>query len=264
LSSTPVLQVKNLRKSFCVSGMNFFKKKYLPAVSGASFDVFRGETFGLVGESGAGKSILTQLIACLIPADSGEILFEGENLRFSSKDRMKQIRREIQVVFQDSFTTLNPLMRGEELLSEPFLLQRIYSAGSSGLAKKVKKLLDYVQLPLSLLKKYPHECSSGQRQRLSIARAIALKPKLLLADEPVSSLDVLTQAQILSLFCTLKKEFSLSLLLISHDLSVIYSASDRIGVMKKGRLLEVVKKTEFLHQASHPYTKALIEAVPKV
>ena len=219
-----------------------------------------GETLGLVGESGCGKSTLGRILLALLTPTAGEVIFAGENLFAIPKERRRQLRQEMQIVFQDPYSSLNPRMTIRQILEEPYV---IHGLGSKAQRRDWSEgLLDDVGLPPEALQRYPHEFSGGQRQRLGIARALALKPQLIVADEPVSALDVSVQAQILNLFNDLKKKLGLTYLFISHDLSVISHVSDRIAVMYLGRLMEVAPRHRYNQGRLHPYTEVLLEAVP--
>jgi oligopeptide/dipeptide ABC transporter ATP-binding protein len=219
-----------------------------------------GETLGLAGESGCGKSTLGRILLALLTPTTGEVWFGGENLFAPSKERLRQLRQEMQIVFQDPYSSLNPRMTIRQILEEPYL---IHGLGSKTERRDWGEALLYdVGLPAESLHRYPHEFSGGQRQRLGIARALPLKPQLLVADEPVSALDVSVQAQILNLFNDLKHKLGLTYVFISHDLSVISHISDRIAVMYLGRLVETATRQRFSQGRLHPYTEVLLEAVP--
>ena len=258
--SEPLLSVKNMKKTFQANGGMFSKKKFVHAVNDVSFDIYPGETFSLVGESGCGKSTTGKLIDHLITPDSGEIWFEGKEISRLSEKEMRPLRSEIQMVFQDPYGSLNPRMKVQDLIGEPLLIHTNMSAGER--LKKVHELLGTVGLSPSHGERYPHEFSGGQRQRIGIARALTVQPKLIIADEPVSALDVSIQAQVLNLLQQLQKDFNLTYLFISHDLSVIKYISDRIGVMYLGNMVEFAESDELYQNPLHPYTKALMAAIP--
>ncbi|MBM7098018.1 dipeptide ABC transporter ATP-binding protein [Bacillus sp. H-16] len=259
--SEHLLQIKELKKYYPVRG-GFFRKKIgdVKAVDNISFELKRGETFGLVGESGCGKSTAGRTITRLFKPTSGKIFFEGEDITNIYGSRLRNMRKDIQMVFQDPYASLNPKMMVGSIVSEPILNYRRVS--EKAVRDEVMDLLTKVGLPEDAYFKYPHEFSGGQRQRIGIARALALKPKLIVADEPVSALDVSVQSQVLNLLKSLQKEFNLTLLFIAHDLSVVKHMSDRIGVMYLGNLVEVADADDLYANPKHPYTKALISAIP--
>ncbi len=258
---TPLLEVKNLKKFFPIKGGILGRTKaHVHAVDDISFTLRRGETLGLVGESGCGKSTLGKSILRLIEPTSGSVAFEGVDLLKLPAASMREKRRDLQIIFQDPFSSLNPRMTVGDILAEPFIVHRI--GGKSEIEKKVANLLDIVGLPQDAHSRYPHEFSGGQRQRIGIARAIALNPKLVVADEPVSALDVSIQSQILNLLSDLKKSHDLSYLFVAHDLAVIEHISDSVAVMYLGKIAEYASSEDLYHKPSHPYTKALIAAIP--
>ncbi|WP_096438081.1 ABC transporter ATP-binding protein [Alteribacter populi] len=260
--SEHLLEIKELKKYYPVRG-GFFRRRIgdVKAVDNISFDLKRGETFGLVGESGCGKSTAGRTITRLFKPTSGEIFFEGENITNIYGSKLRNMRKDIQMVFQDPYASLNPKMMVGSIVSEPILNYR--NVSEKKVRDEVMDLLTKVGLPEDAYFKYPHEFSGGQRQRIGIARALALKPKLIVADEPVSALDVSVQSQVLNLLKSLQKEFNLTLLFIAHDLSVVKHMSDRIGVMYLGNLVEVADADEIYRNPKHPYTKALISAIPQ-
>jgi len=254
-----LLEARELCRYFRLAGP-WGRGPLLKAVDGVSFDLASGETLGLVGESGCGKSTLARLILALLPPTRGQVRFGGEDLTRLPGARLQAIRRQIQIIFQDPYSSLNPRMTVAQILEEPF---RIHKLGSREERKAwVKDLLEEVGLASEHLDRYPHEFSGGQRQRLGIARALALRPRLIVADEPVSALDVSIQAQILNLLTQLQGRYGLTYLFISHDLSVISQISTRIGVMYVGRLMELAPRSVFDEERLHPYTEALLAAVP--
>ena len=257
-----LLSVRNLTKHFPVAqGLFGRNSATVQAVNGVSFELKKGETLGLVGESGCGKSTLGRSLLRLIEPTSGSVFFRGEDLTKTTAARMRSLRREMQIVFQDPFSSLNPRMSVGEILAEPFLIHRV--ARGDELKAKVFELLNYVGLPQDSFRRYPHEFSGGQRQRIGIARALALRPQLIVLDEPVSALDVSIQSQILNLLCDLRDQFSLSYVFIAHDLAVIEHISDRVGVMYLGNMVEMASADHLYANARHPYTKALLSAIPQ-
>ena len=254
---TALLEVRNLSKDYPARD----RGGVVRAVSDVSFVLEAGQTLGIVGESGCGKSTLARLIMRLIEPTSGEIFFRGDNLRTLTASELRRRRREIQMVFQDPYASLDPRMNVAAIIAEPL---EIHGIGSKDSRKtKVHELLDLVGLDRAAAAKYPHEFSGGQRQRIGIARAIALEPKLVVLDEPVSALDVSIQSQILNLLEDLKARLGLSYIFISHDLSVIEHASDEVAVMYLGKFVEVGKAEQVLHAPLHPYAQALVSAVPE-
>ena len=255
-----LLEVKELRKSFRVSDPLGRAPGRLVAVNNISFAINRGETLGLVGESGCGKSTAGKLILQLIKPDSGQVLFAGEDLARLSPRQLRPFRRRIQMIFQDPFSSLNPRMTIGTILSEPLLIHRLTPAQK--IRDRVIELLEKVGLSADHEQRYPHEFSGGQRQRIGIARALAVEPELIIADEPVSALDLSVQAQILNLLQEIQREHSLSYLFIAHDLAVVEHMSDRIAVMYLGKIVELSGAEELYRQPRHPYTEALLNAVP--
>jgi oligopeptide/dipeptide ABC transporter ATP-binding protein len=255
-----LIQVEDLKKSFTAKKAGkFFSRLSLKAVDGVSFNIRKGETFGLVGESGCGKSTLALAMLRLIEATSGSVLFEGKDIYKMKKVELQAIRREMQVVFQDPYDSLNPRMTLKDLVEEPLIIHKVQQTLRQS---RVRELFGYVGLPVELMKRYPHQLSGGQRQRLCIARSLALSPKMIVCDEAVSALDVSIQAQILNLLLDLKAELGLTYLFVSHNLSVVKFVSDRIGVMYFGKLVELADKNELFQKCLHPYTHALLSAVP--
>ncbi|MFA5094815.1 MAG: oligopeptide/dipeptide ABC transporter ATP-binding protein, partial [Candidatus Omnitrophota bacterium] len=255
-----ILSVKNIKKYFPVE--RGFTRKVIGtvrAVDGISFDIEKGKTLGLVGESGCGKSTLSRLILNLLKPDSGEVIFEGTNVSGLTQSRMRPLRKDLQVIFQDPYNSLNPRMRIQQILSEPLSVHGM--AGPAECAKMAAEMLRRVGLKSEHLSRYPHQFSGGERQRIGIARALMTKPKLLVCDEPVSSLDLSIQAQILSLMKDLKEELGLSYLFISHDLRVVESVSDEVLVMYLGKPFEVASTGELYSSPMHPYTEALFSAI---
>jgi oligopeptide transport system ATP-binding protein len=259
--SEPLLQVKGLKKYFPITGGIFGKKiGEVKAVDHLSFTVYKGETLGLVGESGCGKSTTGRMLLRLIEPTEGSIVFDDKEITSLSKSEMRQMRREMQMVFQDPFASLNPRHTVERILEEPLIVHGIGSKQER--KKRVQEMLEVVGLSSYHAKRYPHQFSGGQRQRIGIARALMTHPKLIIADEPVSALDVSIQAQVLNLLEDLQKEFGLTYIFIAHDLGVVRHISDRIGVMYLGRLVELADSDTLYENPKHPYTKALLSAVP--
>lgn len=256
-----LLVVKNLIKHYPISGGIFGKQiGAVKAVDDVSFSVKKGETLGLVGESGCGKSTTGRSVLRLIEPTAGEIYFEDKEVSRMSKEEMRQMRRDMQIVFQDPFASLNPRHNVEKIMEEPLIVHGIGNASER--KKKVREMLEVVGLTSYHASRYPHQFSGGQRQRIGIARALMLHPKLIVADEPVSALDVSIQSQVLNLMQDLQKEFSLTYVFIAHDLSVVRHISDRVGVMYLGRLVELADKETLYAKPLHPYTQALLSAVP--
>lgn len=259
--NSPILEVRNLQKSFTVrSGPLGGPARHLRAVDGVSFQLFAGETLGLVGESGCGKSTTGRLIMRLLDPDKGEILFKGQNLTTLSQSQLRPQRRNMQMIFQDPFSSLNPRQKVFNILAEPLMLHGLVTNGD--LQSKVLQLAERVGLRPEHLERYPHEFSGGQRQRIGIARAIAVHPELIIADEPVSALDLSIQAQVINLLRDIQKDFGLSYLFIAHDLAVVEHISDRVAVMYLGRIVELAPSLDIYRAPKHPYTEALLNAVP--
>jgi peptide/nickel transport system ATP-binding protein len=256
-----LLQVKGLKKHFDVSeGKLPFKKKYLKAVDGVDFHLHKGEILGIVGESGCGKSTLGQLIMQLLDPTEGEISFEGMDLSGLSAKNLRKKRKDIQMIFQDPYSSLNPRMNVFDIVAEPLRTHKV--ASGADLKKQVIEMLEVVGLNAESASRYPHEFSGGQRQRIGIARALALRPKLIVCDEPVSALDVSIQAQILNLLLRLQEEFDLTLLFIAHGIPAVKYISNRVAVMYLGKIVEIAEKEQLLTNPQHPYTEALLASVP--
>lgn len=251
----PLIEVRNLKKYFNVP------KGFLHAVDNVNFSIEEGKTLGVVGESGCGKSTTGRVILRLLEATDGEILFEGKNIRNCSKQEMKKLREKMQIIFQDPFASLNPRMTVSEIIAEPLIIHK-KTKNKQELEKRVKELMETVGLSERLINTYPHELDGGRRQRIGIARALALNPKFIVCDEPVSALDVSIQAQVLNLMKDLQDKFGLTYMFITHDLSVVKHFSDDIAVMYLGELVEKAPSNELFRNPIHPYTKALLSAIP--
>lgn len=250
-----LLEVKNLKKYFPT------KKGLLHAVDDLNFTIHKGETLGIVGESGCGKSTTGRVVLRLLEATAGEVIFEGRDINLATKSQMRDLRKEMQIVFQDPFASLNPRMSVAEIIAEPLVVNKVFKSKQERM-KRVLELMDTVGLASRLATIYPHELDGGRRQRIGIARALALNPKFIVQDEPVSALDVSIQAQILNLMDDLQEEFDLTYMFISHDLSVVKHVSDRIAVMYLGKIVELADYNEIFKSPQHPYTQALLSAIP--
>jgi oligopeptide transport system ATP-binding protein len=261
MAETLLLEVKHLKKHFPIKGGVFSKTiGYVYAVDDINFTLEKGETLGLVGESGCGKSTTGRTILRLIEPTDGAIYFEGQDITTLDKSAMRALRREMQIIFQDPYASLNPRMTVGSIIGEPLDIQKI--AKGSDKEERVASLLQKVGLRAEDMRKYPHEFSGGQRQRIGIARALALNPKLIVCDEPVSALDVSIQAQVINLLEDLQAEFGLSYLFIAHNLNVVEHISDRVAVMYLGQIVELASDEELYKNPQHPYTEALLSAVP--
>jgi oligopeptide/dipeptide ABC transporter ATP-binding protein len=255
-----ILSVSDLKRAYEVRRSAFsYAKEIVKAVDGVSFQIDKGKTLGVVGESGSGKSTLARCVMFLERPDSGKIVFQGNTLNDINGQDLRKLRREMQIIFQDPYSSLNPRMKIFETLAEPILFHNI--AQKEDVMDKVENTLEVVGLSTDYLKKYPHEMSGGQRQRVAIGRALTTNPSLIVADEPVSSLDVSIQAQIINLFMDIKEKAGITMLFISHDLNVVRFLSDEIIVMYKGRVVEAGKGDEVFYNPLHPYTKMLIDSV---
>lgn len=261
----PLLEIKNLTKVFARSGAAFGRdpQNELRAVDDVSFDIRAGETLGLVGESGSGKSTLGRLILRLMEPTSGSIRFDDRDLLAARASELRRLRREMQIIFQDPFSSLDPRMKVEDLIAEPLIIHG-ETRSSGGTNAKVAELLGAVGLDASAMRRYPHEFSGGQRQRIVIARALALRPKFIVCDEPVSALDVSVGAQIVNLLAQLQREFGLTYLFISHSMPIVRYLSTRIAVMHGGKILELNSAEQISENPQHRYTKALLTATPEI
>jgi oligopeptide transport system ATP-binding protein len=260
--SEPLLRVTNLTKRFAVKGGLLSREVGLVhAVDGVSFAIDRGETLGLVGESGCGKSTTARCVLRLIEPSSGDVSFDGKDVLDLSGNDLRAMRRNMQLVFQDPFASLNPRMTIGDILGEAFIIHKL-AASASEREQRVASLLVKVGLKADHMRRYPHEFSGGQRQRIVIARALAVEPKFIVCDEPVSALDVSIQAQVINLLEDLQAELNLTYLFVAHDLSVVEHISDRVAVMYLGRIVELAKASDLYRNPRHPYTQALLSAVP--
>jgi ABC-type oligopeptide transport system ATPase subunit len=262
-SAEPLVEVRDLVKHFPIARGIVLKRKIgaVKAVDGVSFAVGRGETLGIVGETGCGKSTTARLMMRLLDATAGEIDFEGSDITRLKGAALKAIRREVQMIFQDPYSSLNPRKTIGSIIAEPFAIHGLMREKGERKAE-VQRLMETVGLNPEHYNRYPHEFSGGQRQRIGVARALALNPKLLIADEPVSALDVSIQAQVLNLLRECQREMGLTLVLISHDLSVVRHMCDRVAVMREGKIVELADNETLYSRPSHPYTRELLAAVP--
>jgi len=258
----PILQLTDVKTHFPIAHGFLFKRHVgtVRAVDGVTLSVARGEVLGLVGESGCGKSTLARTILQLVPTTAGTVVLEGKNLTAGSADEVLAARRNLQMVFQDPYASLNPRMTVFDTLAEPLRVHAVCPAAE--IPARVAELMQLVGLAPRFMQKYPHEFSGGQRQRIAIARALALQPKIIIADEPVSALDVSIQAQILNLLAELCRKMNLSLIFIAHDLSVVKHISDRVAVMYLGKIVELGPALDVIERPQHPYTRALVSAIP--
>ncbi|MBQ2283386.1 MAG: ABC transporter ATP-binding protein [Agathobacter sp.] len=261
MNNTPLIQVENLKKYYPQKGgIITHITGYTKAVDGVSFSIQKGETLGLVGESGSGKSTVGRLLVGLESPTEGSVLYKGKALSEMKKREQKEIRTDLQMVFQDPYSSLNPRKHIYEILAQPMLYHKISTKDT--LEQDIVKLLDMVGLSKSVLGRYPHEFSGGQRQRIGIAKALSLNPEFLVCDEPVSALDVSIQAQILNLLKSLQKELNLTLLFVGHGLGAVHYVSDRIAVMYQGQIVEIGEAEKVFTSPAHPYTQALLQAIP--
>jgi oligopeptide/dipeptide ABC transporter ATP-binding protein len=262
-NGTKLFEVRDLEKHFPLTSGVIFRKTVgaVRAVDGVSFDVFEGETLGLVGESGCGKSTTARLITRLLEPTGGQVIYKGEDISHRSRNDLKPLRRDMQMIFQDPYSSLNPRKTVGSIIGEPFVIHDVERSEDKR-KRRVQELMDLVGLNPEHYNRFPHEFSGGQRQRIGVARAIALKPKLVVADEPVSALDVSIQAQIINLLEELQDELNLTIVFIAHDLSVVRHVCDRIAVMYLGKIVELADADALFEHPRHPYTGALLSAVP--
>ncbi len=258
-----LLEVEDLVKHFPIrkGGLLSKEKAAVQAVDGITFSVQKGETLGVVGESGCGKTTLGRLIIRLLEPTSGSIIFDGQNITELPRDRMRELRKDLQIIFQDPYSSLNPRMTVGDIVGEPFLIHSL--AKGQEREKKIQELLEVVGLSSFHARRFPHEFSGGQKQRIGIARALAVHPRLIVCDEPVSALDVSIQAQVINLLQDLQDQYDLTYLFIAHDLSVVKHISTRIAVMYLGKFVELTSKAELYKNPQHPYTQALLSAIPE-
>ncbi len=255
---TVLVEARGLNKDFPVAG---HKGQVLHAVSDVDLIIYEGETLALVGESGCGKSTLGRLLLGLLPATSGTVFFDGKDISAAKGEDLRALRRHMQVIFQDPYASLNPRMNVERIISEPLVTHHVYKTGLET-RQRVLELMGEVGIPAEFLRRYPHQFSGGQRQRIGIARALALRPRLIVCDEPVSALDVSIQSQVLNLLEDLQAQYGLTYLFISHDLSVVRHISDRVAVMFLGMICEIGDTEAIYSRPMHPYTRFLLDSVP--
>ncbi|MFD1413281.1 ABC transporter ATP-binding protein [Oceanobacillus jeddahense] len=259
--SQPLVEVKKLKKYFPIKKGIFGRTvNFVRAVDGLDFEILEGETLGLVGESGCGKSTTGRTILQLLEPTEGQVIFEGKNIVEMSKRELQQIRKDIQIVFQDPYASIDPRLTVRDVIAEPLEIHKMYTGKEKN--KRINELLNDVGLSSYHANRYAHEFSGGQRQRIGIARALALNPRLIVADEPVSALDVSIQSQVITLLQDLQEKYNLTYLFIAHDLSVVKHISDRLGVMYLGKIVEIGDKGTIYNEPLHPYTKSLLSAVP--
>ncbi|MBF7097464.1 ABC transporter ATP-binding protein [Alkalibacter mobilis] len=261
MSKKPILKVEKLNKTFKLRKSKLMEEqKILHALSDVSLEIFEGETMGIIGESGCGKSTFGRCLVRLHDATSGKILFDGAEINEKKGAELKALRRDIQMIFQDPYSSLNPRKTAGNIIEEPLIVHGI--GDTKARKEKVKSLMKEVGLNDQHIHRYPHEFSGGQRQRINVARALALNPKIIVCDEPVSALDVSVQAQVLNLLNSIQRQYNLTMVFISHDLSVIKHVSDRIAIMYLGRIVEICRAEEIYKNPKHPYTQLLLSAIP--
>ena len=263
MNAMPLLQVKQLHTHFQTGGGLFAPKTWLKAVNGISFDINEGEVLGLVGESGCGKSTVGRTLTHLEPSTSGQALFRGQDILPMNAAAFRPLRRDIQMIFQDPFASLNPRLTIEQTLAEPLFIHQLATSKPAARAT-IAETLELVGLDPSVMDRYPHEFSGGQRQRIGIARGMILKPGLIIADEAVSALDVSIQAQVLNLIKKLQRDSGVAMLFISHDLGVVRHISDRVAVMYQGRIVETAAKQQIFEAPQHDYTRKLLASIPRI
>jgi len=257
-----ILQVRDLKQWFPISKMFYEKQKYVKAVNGVSFDLYKGETLGIAGESGCGKSTLLRSCIRLQEPTDGQVIFDGTDITHLRERKLRPLRKHIQVVFQDPYSSLDNRWTIGKLLEEPMLVNKIYATKKER-RERAAQLMEAVGLSPEYIKRYPHEFSGGQRQRVAIACALATNPKILMCDEAVSALDVSVRAQVLNLLSDLRKRFDLTYMFVSHDMSVIEHICDRVAIMYLGKIMEIGSKRDIFDTPQHPYTQALLSAVPR-
>ena len=263
MSEKKLVEIRGLTKEFAAGSSTWSRRKnVVHAVSGVNLDIYEGETLALVGESGCGKSTLGRLILNLIEPTSGTVTFDGKVMQELKQEEMRQLRKEMQLIFQDPYASLNPRWSIRDIVAEPLETHKVYKTAAET-TERVKELVKKCGIRPEFINRYPHQFSGGQRQRVGIARALALNPRLIVCDEPVSALDVSIQAQVLNLLADLQTEFKLTYLFISHDLSVVRYLSDRVCVMFLGKICEIGNTKDVYEDPKHPYTRFLLEAVPK-